>query len=147
MSRHTDFLLCIAVIGSLSGAACAAGNGQSDRQMSAQSITPSELVNRNPESGDSVSVKGVLENAGKNYFTDRRVVLRDPSSGPTTVVVTGMPLTETPTPNSSELRRPTTLSDYLGKEVVISGNYADAFVKGIGKTKVLKAEKIEPLAR
>ena len=70
--------------------------------------------------GKTLKVDGTLENAGKNYFTDRRLVLRQ-LEGTDSVPVQwpGMAMDVARPPGSRS--RPPMLSDYLGKKVAVVG--------------------------
>jgi M6 family metalloprotease-like protein len=85
-------------------------------------VTIAELQ-KNPAAyaGKTLKVDGTLENAGRNYFTDRRLVLRQPEgTGSVPVRWPGMPL-DVPRPPGANKSRPSTLSDYLGKKVEVVG--------------------------
>ena len=70
--------------------------------------------------GKTLKVDGTLENAGKNFFTDRRLVLRQ-LEGTDSVPVQwpGMAMDVARPPGSKS--RPPMLSDYLGKKVAVVG--------------------------
>jgi M6 family metalloprotease-like protein len=71
--------------------------------------------------GKLLKVDGTLDNAGKNYFTDRRLVLRQAEGGGSVPVQwPGLPL-EVPRPPGASTSRPATLSDYLGQKVEVVG--------------------------
>ena len=72
--------------------------------------TPEKYVNQ------PLQVTGTLVNLGKNYFTDRRIVLRD-TEGHTFPVQPWLPL-EVPRKDHSG---PPTLANYLDKKIVITG--------------------------
>jgi hypothetical protein len=85
-------------------------------------VTIAELQ-KNPAAyaGKVLKVDGTLENAGKNYFTDRRLVLRQHEGADTMPVQwPGLPLDVPRAPGASK-NRPSTLSDYLGKKVLVVG--------------------------
>lgn len=85
------------------------------------------------DQGTVVTIEGKLQNAGSNYFTDRRIVLKD-SSGEIDVQA-WLPMTTEPASDSS--KKPEALSDYLGKQVVLTGMVTKQPVKGIGLKEVL----------
>jgi hypothetical protein len=85
------------------------------------------------DQGTVVTIEGKLQNAGTNYFTDRRIVLKD-SSGEIDVQA-WLPMTTEPASDSSG--KPEALSDYLGKQVVLTGMVTKQPVKGIGLKEVL----------
>ncbi len=70
--------------------------------------------------GKTLKLDGTLENAGKNFFTDRRLVLRQ-LEGTDSVPVQwpGMAMDVARPPGSRS--RPPMLSDYLGKKVAVVG--------------------------
>ncbi len=88
-------------------------------------VTLSELADH-PEryANKTVTVSGKLENEGKNYFTDRRLVLKtvDTADTPKSVSVRSLPVpAETPSPPpESTVRQPRTISTYVGKEVKVT---------------------------
>ncbi len=99
----------------------------SPRQQPAASEKPSdqppekvsvEALERAPERyrDRTVRVSGKLENAGRNYFTDLRLVLKD-AAGRTVAVRPWLPLSLPPRPAGASGRPPAVLSDFLGKEV------------------------------
>ncbi len=67
-------------------------------------------------------VKGTLENIGKNYFTDQRLVLRDENDN--TVPVRGwLPMEMVKVPGGE--RKGELLSDYLGKTVELTATLVE----------------------
>jgi hypothetical protein len=87
----------------------------------------------------TVTVQGKLENEGKNYFTDRRLVLKTvgTADAPKSVTVRSLPVpAETPSPPpESTVRQPRTISTYVGKEVnviaVVEKNDSGQYVLSI----------------
>jgi hypothetical protein len=67
----------------------------------------------------TVTVAGLLSNAGGNYFTDLRLVLSD--GGSSAAVRPWLPLEVPPRRPGAGTSRPAVLSDYLGKKVRITG--------------------------
>ena len=66
--------------------------------------------------GKVIRVTGKLENIGKNYFTDLRVVLRDCRYDNTMVYVRPwLPLELPPAAPGAPQKRPVTLTEFLGK--------------------------------
>jgi hypothetical protein len=108
-----------------------------------EKVTPSELLaNEAGLSNKPVTVEGVLSNQGTNYFTDLQVVLKDgrgPGQG--VIVQPWLPIELPPSPAGAKSSRPT-LSDYLGKRVVLDGVLTDGFVNGVGTTKVLRVDGV-----
>jgi hypothetical protein len=66
--------------------------------------------------GQAVRVRGTLHNAGRNYFTDLRVELRD-ESGHSVAVEPWLPASLPPGPKRPGSTPPRTLSTFLGKQV------------------------------
>jgi len=86
------------------------------------SKTPSiENVTKNPVLyfDSLVTISGTLINAGKDYFKDLRLVLKD-SAGSTLKVLPWLPVEVPPVQNPS-IPRPKILSDYLNKKVTLKG--------------------------
>lgn len=83
-------------------------------------ISVKELADH-PEryTGQRVQVAGRLENVGKDYFRNLRVILKD-SSGNFVDVRPWLP-SELPSAPSGVVKTPATMSDYLGKQVEITG--------------------------
>ena len=71
--------------------------------------------------GRSIRVSGTLENEGKNYFTDLRVVIKD-KEGRKIHVRPWLPMSLPPRPPSAEGtgKQPVLLSHYLGKEIELT---------------------------
>jgi len=67
----------------------------------------------------TVTVNGLLRNAGGNYFTDLRLELSDGAAA--VVVQSWLPLEVPPMRTGAGGNRPAVLSDYLGKKVKITG--------------------------
>jgi hypothetical protein len=70
--------------------------------------------------GKTVTVSGSIENEGRNYFTDLRVVLKD-EKGYKIYVRPWLPVSLPPGPPGVKEKRPGVLSDFLGKKVELSG--------------------------
>lgn len=70
--------------------------------------------------GRRVAVVGMLENAGANYFTDLRPVLRDRRGGEIAVNA-WLPLSVPPPRPEGPAVRPRLMSDLLGKRVRLEG--------------------------
>lgn len=71
--------------------------------------------------GRRVEMTGTLDNAGANYFTDLRPVLRD-GRGNEIPVAAWLPLSvPPPRPGANAVSRPRLMSDLLGKRVRLSG--------------------------
>lgn len=88
--------------------------------ISALAAEPSKMEGRR------VSVEGTMENAGGNYFTDLRPVLRDGRGGEVPVNA-WLPLSvPPPRPVGNDRNRPRLMSDLLGKRVRLSGIWEKA---------------------
>ena len=87
----------------------------------AQSVTLARLA-RDPAAlqGQNISVIGRLRNAGGNYFTGLRLELAD-NAGAAVAVRPWLPLEVPPARPGAAGNRPAVLSDYLGKNVRITG--------------------------
>lgn len=102
----------------------------------ADAITPSEaLADSKAENGAVVKVVGTLENAGTNYFTDRRLVLKEVDGEGEINVQAWLPMTAQPSTDPGKRRE--VMSDYLGKKVILTGKVTQQPVKGVGVTEVL----------
>lgn len=77
--------------------------------------------------GKLVEIEGKLDNAGTNYFTDRRIILRDETGE--IDVQAWLPLTAAQPHDDGS--RPEVLSDYLGKQVVLIGMVTKQPAKGV----------------
>jgi hypothetical protein len=104
-------------------------------------VTPTELLAKKEQlTNQQVTVEGTLSNSGNNFFTDLRVVLKDNKDAAAGVLVQPwLPLEVPPGPNSGG-PSVKTLSDYLGRKVVITGVLTDGVVKNVGATKVLRVD-------
>lgn len=102
--------------------------------MASSPFTPSEaLTNSKAVSGEEIKVEGTLENAGTNYFTDRRLVLKDLHGSGEINVKAWLPISAP----SNQGKRREVISDYLGRPVVLTGMVKTQPVKGVGVTRVL----------
>lgn len=108
-------------------------------------ITPAEAL-AVPDSSGTVSVRGHLKNAGTNYFTDNRLVLTGKDQHGQINVQPWLPAKAALPLGTGNPRRPVQ-SDYLDKEVVLTGQLKVRPVKGVGITKVLVVEKADVLAQ
>ena len=106
---------------------------------------PAAFIKRN------VAVTGWLENQGKNYFTDLRIVLRD-AEGNLIRVRPWLPLSLPPRPVGGEGKAPATLSEFLGKHVELTavvekgdlGRTSGVFFLNVKAAKVLSGGKEAP---
>jgi hypothetical protein len=104
--------------------------------------TPSAVVaDEDRLNGQHVAVEGLLQNKGKNYFTDRRLVITDASgeSKASLPVKEWLPIEAPPNP-SGQTSSPPLLSDYLGKKVVLQGFLKEDDLRGFGTVKFLEVE-------
>ncbi|MCK1744141.1 hypothetical protein IVA80_25720 [Bradyrhizobium sp. 139] len=105
----------------------------------AQVLTPSQVIqNKDKLLNNNVVVEGVLENEGTNYFTNSRMVIKQPGSDKSVVVRLRAPL-EIQRPLSGQQSTPPTQADYLGKKVKIQGVLREQFVRGLGRAIVLES--------
>ncbi len=105
---------------------------------SAKVVTTSEAkaVATDGDEGPVITLDGKLQNAGTNYFTDRRIVLRDLKGE--IHVQAWLPLTASEPETGDD--KPEVLSDYLGKQVRLTGMVTKQPIKGVGLTEVLVVE-------
>ena len=106
-------------------------------------VTPSELKERNPAEASDVTVRGILLNKGSNYFTDRQLVLRDPHTGVEVYVKPWLPFSLPPPGSESSSESPSVQSDFLNKEVILEGQFANRPVKGVGTVGVIDVERAQ----
>jgi hypothetical protein len=115
---------------------------QTTVEQSAPKLSPSEVL-QNKEKLLNNEV-GVLENAGTNFFTDARLVIRQPGSNDSLIVKLRVPL-ETIRPSSGQPTPPTTKSDLLGKKVKLQGILKEEDVRGVGRATVLESTQLPTL--
>ena len=87
----------------------------------------------------TVRISGRLENAGKNYFTDLDVVLKD-AQGNSIRVRPWLPVALPPPPPGPVGKRPEVLSQYLGKEVELTGVVERGTVRKAGEVYLLEVK-------
>lgn len=105
---------------------------------SPQVLTPSQVIqDKDKLLNNNLVVEGVLENEGTNYFTNSRLVIKQPGSDKSLVVRLRTPL-ETQRPPNDQQSAPPTQADYLGKKVKIQGVLKEQFVRGVGRAVVLE---------
>lgn len=104
------------------------------------------LANGDARLGQTVYVVGILENIGRNFFTDLRVVLKDRKSEDAAFVYVRpwLPLELPPGPRGGQKERPLTLSNYLGKKVQLKAVLSRGMLRNVGEVNLLevKAAKI-----
>jgi hypothetical protein len=111
----------------------------------AEILMPSQVVaNFDGFMRKRVTVRGVLINEGTNYFTDRRLVLRDAHGtvGSALAVAAGV-LTESAPGQATPRGSAPDLSDYLGQVVVMEGVIDEITRKGSSKTKGLRVISVK----
>jgi hypothetical protein len=111
----------------------------------AEILTPSQvLANVDGFMRKRVTVRGVLINEGTNYFTDRRLVLRDAheTAGSALAVVAGAQIESAPGQTTTR-SSPADLSDYLGQVVVMEGVIDEITRKGSRKAKGLRVMHVK----
>jgi hypothetical protein len=115
-------------------------------QEDAASSTLGELSRKaqgEPPEGE-VQIRGILVNKSANYFTDQRLVLRDPNTGTEIYVRPWLPLSVGRSPSgerSSTEAMPPVQSDFLGKEVILKGHFATGQLKGVGTVDLLTVDE------
>lgn len=93
-----------------------------------------------PQKG-SETLRGHLQNAGTNYFTDQRLELLTENQDKI-IVQSWLPSEIYVRPKGSK-SRPNTMSDFIGKDVILKGHYELKQVKGIGLAKVFVVEEVQ----
>jgi hypothetical protein len=112
---------------------------QTTAEQSLPKLSPSEVLqNKDKLLNSQVVVEGVLENKGTNFFTDSRLVIRQPGSDDFLIVKLRLPL-ETIRPSNGQPTPPTTRSDVLGKKVKLQGILKEEDVRGVGRATVLES--------
>ncbi len=89
-----------------------------------------------------LKVSGTLENAGRNYFTDLKVVLTDEEDN-FVYVKPWLPIETPPAPPGGRERE--TLSEYLDQRVELTGNLKLERLKNVGRTYVLNVSSAKIL--
>jgi hypothetical protein len=115
--RRTGPILAICALAALAAGCCrrqACGSAAPVVALSRLAAKPASFAGR------PLTVKGVLNNAGSNYFTDLKLVLSD--GGSAVAVLPWLPLEVPPRRPGAAGDRPAVLSDYLGKQVKITGS-------------------------
>jgi hypothetical protein len=93
-----------------------------------------QALEREPERyrDRTVRVSGKLENAGRNYFTDLRLVLKD-AEGRAVPVRPWLPLSLPPRPAGASGAPLPVLSDFLGKEVELIAKLRKGALRHFGE--------------
>ena len=124
-------LFCAALL--LMGAAAPSSAAELPR------LTPSQvLANPDAFAGKRIVVEGLLDNAGTNFFTDLRLVLKDVEGSGALFVQPWLPLEAPPGPGAGP--EPETLAAYLDKRVILQGIYQQDNIPRVGRTRVLVVE-------
>jgi len=92
--------------------------------------------------GQTIRVRGTLENAGSNYFTDLRIQLRD-GKGNSIAVHPWLPTALPPGPKRPGVTPPQTLSNFLGKPVELVAEVFHGEMPKIGAVFYLKVKTAE----
>lgn len=131
MGAHFAAWLSAAILAGV----CAAAPTEQDPQAQPVSI---EALASSPEQylGKTVHVNGVLENEGKNYFTDMRLILKD-NEGHFVDVRPWLPLETPPAPPNAPGSKPETLSRFLGKKVDLVAALERDTVRRVGEVYLL----------
>jgi M6 family metalloprotease-like protein len=103
-------------------------------------VTPAEAVNT-ADIGQEVVVEGVLSNRGKNYFTDRDLVITGP--GGELSVVPPLPMTISKSQDTPSTITPENLSDLLDRKILLRGHLEQQVQKGKGLNNVLVIEEYQ----
>lgn len=124
VGQKSGVLIAAAVVASL----VACGLSTSAQERAKSPLTPGQAQSID-DSSSTVRVRGVLTNVGTNYFTDLRVVIADPTRpGEASLIVQPwLPTEVRPRPGGT---KPPVLSDFLDKEVILTGQVAVRPVKG-----------------
>jgi hypothetical protein len=94
--------------------------------------------------GRPISLAGIIENTGTNYFTDLRLTLTD-STGKSIPVQLKGPTELPPLPPGKVPALPPTqsISTLLNKQVVVTGSVVSTEIQGQGKTYVLQVTNVQ----
>ncbi len=84
-----------------------------------------------------IRVEGLLENEGKNYFTDLRIVLKSEEDD-FVYVRPWLPVELPPMPPGVTGKRPETLAKYLGKKVELTAVLDRGTLKSVGEVYCLE---------
>jgi len=93
--------------------------------------------------GHTVAIKGIIENTGKNYFTQLRLTLTD-QTGRTIPVKIDAPTEVIPPPAGTEPPHSPPVSAYLDRLVSASGTIIASDIPGRPKTYVLHITNVSP---
>ena len=115
--RQTRPLICLLLFAASAGPACAVEKTSPATPDSSIAVTLQSLTaDAQRYVGQTIRVRGTLENAGTNYFTDLRVQLRD-EKGHSIAVNPWLPTALPPGPKRPGVTPPETLSTFLGNQV------------------------------
>lgn len=139
MKNAANFAAAVLAAAALAG--CCHGGSKSDTY---KKIEISKLASSPADyGGRPVSVAGTLENAGANYFTDLRPVLRDGKGGEIPVAAWLPQSVPPPRPGVNVGKRPRLISDLLGKRVRLLGVWEKAdsgYLLRVDKDEIIKEE-------
>lgn len=147
--------LALPLLGFAAGDGCTeastgAGGGEAEVEAAPPSdlppLTPIAAVAADPSSyrGERIRLAGRLDNEGENYFTDLRVVLAD-EDGVTVRVWPWLPAHLPPAPPGATGARPEVLSDYLSKQVELTGSIEERALRSVGDVFLLVVEEAKKL--
>jgi hypothetical protein len=125
------------------GTACAAEKASPSGPESNAVVTVQSLATEAQRFlGQTIRVRGTLENAGSNYFTDLRVQLRD-GKGHSVAVSPWLPTSLPPGPKQPGASQPQTLSAFLGKQVELVAEVQHGEMAKAGTVYFLKVKTAE----
>ncbi|MBI1787855.1 MAG: hypothetical protein HYR60_09940 [Acidobacteria bacterium] len=87
----------------------------------------------------AVKLTGRLENEGKNYFSDLRVVLKD-AQGNRLYIRPWLPVELPPPPPGSPAHKRPTLAEFLGKDVEITAIVDRGPLRSVGEVYLLEVK-------
>lgn len=133
----------VCAFGAPSLAGCSVQKGEEGERAATVSL---ESVAKNPKDylGKRVRLTGRLENEGKNLFTDMRIVLKD-AEGNSIHVRPWLPVSLPPLPPGHTGQRPSTMSEFLGKQVELDAVVARGTIKKLGEVYLLEVHSAKVL--
>jgi hypothetical protein len=91
-----------------------------------------------------ISLSGVIQNTGINYFNNLRLVLTD-QTGRSIPVQVPLPIELPPAQLGKHTKSgPKTISTFLGSDVTVTGKVVSSEVQGFGKIYVFQVIDIKP---
>jgi len=119
---------------------------QPNQPPAAKAVSLSE-ISEHPERfapGEKVSLQGLLQNTGDNYFTDLEVRLADATGRTIPVSIGGPTEVVPPGPRTGNPPSASTLSQLLDRQVTVIGTLGASTVNGQEKTLVLHVTDVKP---